>query len=426
LAVFSAIIILAAIPELFFAGLYINPTAIAMSLIMLSHFLVRKYFNGKRNWWILSMAAVLFGFGATIRWNTVLYGFIIVMDILLISGAFDFKRVRTVLLWGIASLFCFFGFLFIQGYTPASIVDVYNFKNQVIDVNSKISPVLGYIQTSTFYTPAMLFLSITGLIYFLIIEKKLFMLSLLSIVLMWLLFHGFFYKMMVTIFPVFFMMIIAGIGAIERLIKSVKLSRVLLIFCCISIWIIGLDINNSKIWGPGFELKEKYYLYRAKSVPVLKEKYNFSLAFLDGCGYPSPEGPRPIGGYAGILLGGKWREFIREDKREYNVMIDSSLKNEYPLIKVEYTYYIENLLLGRGFTSSGSYKNEIYPGLCKRSFHNLNDTIDLYNIVKQIYIKDSLLIKFIKVDSKKSTFIIYGGHYGKPVNLINLNSENKK
>jgi hypothetical protein len=417
IALFSAIVILFAIPELFFAGLYINPTAIAMCLIMISHFLIRRYFNGNEKWWMLLLASLIFGFGATIRWNTILYGLVIVADILWLNEGFNLKKFRQILFWGAGALFFFFLFLLIQEYPPASIIEVYNFKNYVIDVDSKIPPLLNYIQSSTFYTPTMLFISVSGLIYLLFNNKKLFLFSLLSVGLMFLLFHSFFFKMMAPVFPVFFLLITAGIKGIEAFIKSTTISRSLMFIICASFWFIGLKINNSKVWGPGFELKDKYYSYRDNTVPVVKEKYNYRLCLFDGCGYPSPEGPRPMGGYAGILLGGKWHEFMNQDRKEYNLMIDTALKNRYPFIKVEYNYYIENLLLGRGFTTKDSYKSKLAPSLGKRSYYDhRQDSIVIYQL-SQKDTKDTLLLKRIIKDSKKDTFIIYSGHYGIPANL---------
>jgi hypothetical protein len=98
-------------------------------------------------------------------------------------------------------------------------------------------------------------------------------------------------------------------------------------------------------------------------------------------------------------------------------MIDSSLINGYPLIKVEYNYYIENLLLGRGFTTKDSYKKLLMPTVGKRSYSDLQlDTLVIYQI-NQEETKDSSTLISILNDSKKSTFILYSGHYGIPARL---------
>ena len=97
LRVFLGLLILCAVPELFFLGLIYNPSLLSMTFILSSHIIIRnipKIKLSKLSIWHVTkffLSLLLFCNGVSFRWSLVLYGLVIVCD--LVFFKFNFKSI---------------------------------------------------------------------------------------------------------------------------------------------------------------------------------------------------------------------------------------------------------------------------------------------------------------------------------------------
>ncbi|MGK0190355.1 MAG: hypothetical protein ACI9R3_006180, partial [Verrucomicrobiales bacterium] len=151
------------IPEFAFMGLVFEPVLVGMSIVLVSHLIVRPAFTeGRGCAWRMIASAVLFGFGASLRWDTGFYGSVIAMD-LLISGSSRGKPIWLfckVGIWGSAASLMTVGALALSGYPPSAIVETYQWTQETVALAPPLIERL--VDGVTFLTPAMLLLTAAG------------------------------------------------------------------------------------------------------------------------------------------------------------------------------------------------------------------------------------------------------------------------
>lgn len=414
-----SLIFLLSIPELFFMGLYYNPTIVAMAFVTIAHLLVRKYFSVEKGYyWHLLLSILLFSFGATLRWNIVVYGLIIVLD-LLINIKLTRKQIYLVLGWGFFALFLFFGFLWVEGMGIDEIG--YALKFEAKTNQNIIRSLSERIMINTpFFTPALLLLLIIGLLATLMkfsYNLRFLIFSFICFIVNYIFVSSFFYKVLAPIYVIILYFTATGIIWTFSKRKFLGwLSWIIIILITITPWILGIKILNARVWGPGFQLKDKYYsLSNIEHSPhKSRNSYQWNLGFGDGIGFAHPEGPRPLWGYGNVLIGGLWRNLYINDYAEYERMFNEAKKEHLPLVKVGFNNNMENILYAQGFITKEGNTNEILPNLFSRLFTNNRDSIFIYHLdIEEHTINNSFQASIYKKFQGKK-IILYGEYYGKP------------
>jgi hypothetical protein len=122
-AIFSVVVLLA-VPEIFYFGLVYSPTMIAMCFVLLTHLVLRMSYrnptSASNHHRSLSYGAalILFGLGVAFRWNVVTYGLVITVDLMIIQPASEHFRNRliTATVWGVFALLSSFLMINLSGY----------------------------------------------------------------------------------------------------------------------------------------------------------------------------------------------------------------------------------------------------------------------------------------------------------------------
>ncbi|MGK0189616.1 MAG: hypothetical protein ACI9R3_005433, partial [Verrucomicrobiales bacterium] len=282
--------------------------------------------------WRMIASAVLFGFGASLRWDTGFYGSVIVMD-LLISGwsrGKPFWLFCKVGIWGSAALLMTVGALALSGYPPSAIVETYQWTQETVALAPPLIERL--VDGVTFLTPAMLLLTAAGavtvvagfrqqwrVLAFLLASAPLFVVV------------GnpsFCAKAFVTVMPALVLLMLHGADGIYRLSGTRaawfrRCAFVALLVALLVPWLVGVQWKRSDTArGPGFELGE---------VVAAPGGTSPRLTPAGGLGVPTPEGPRPLWGFAHVLFGGEWRSFIRTMNAQWNSAVDRAIEQGVPL-----------------------------------------------------------------------------------------------
>lgn len=413
-----SLLLLLSIPELFFMGLYYNPTIVAMALLITSHLLLRNYFvNYQNKWSLLFISLFLFSFGSTLRWNTTAYGLVIVLDIL-INVHLNRKQVLLVLSWGFFALTLFLGFLWVEGIGMKEIHYALGFEDEI---NQKIIRSLGerIRINSPFFTPGLVLLMLIGLYDVLTDWKKeirFILFSLICFIANYIIVSSLFFKVLAPIYVLIFYFTAKGVlWLYNKKGLFAKLSWLFVLIIILAPWFVGICMQNTRIWGPGYHLKEEYFsLSKFTQQQDKKKDYQWSFAFGSGIGFAHPEGPRPLWGYGYVLIGGEWRNKITRDRIEYEKMFQLAAINHYPLVKIGSNYNLENILYANGYKTKQSYKNELHPHVFIRSFVNERDTINIYRIEKESINTEKEMVRIIYKEFQRKEVILYSQYYGKP------------
>jgi hypothetical protein len=379
-------------PEVFFWSLVYSPTLVAMCLVLVSHILLRRvpvedlWSGGKASSFLRTVfTLLLFGLGVSFRWNVLLYGIVIFVDLLLFDGAKNRtlknqiqKRVGVCSILAILAVAFSLIAINLSGYGIGAILGEF-------DAAMRVSQQVGtsYINTSIDYKEILLRYGITistlitpglGLIaaygIWLLIRRGnllwvLVLMSFLSVI-PWL--KSGVPKFVVTAIPGLFLAFVAGITSILESWKG-KYKGVLsfgLILVLVGPWLIGAQVTReSAAWGPGFELRPYDYEHIEGTV--------INVGFSPGAAFPTPEGPRPLAGYIYVLFGGKWKEFVDGRAAERENVIDSALRGNQPIVITSWSpsYFVVSLYR-RGFQTdhSSGHLSQSNPDFVEREFYN--------------------------------------------------------
>lgn len=331
---FYTILFLLLSPELFFSGLYINPSIVAGVFVLLAHnlLLITREDEGIRIYRLFA-SAILFGFGVSIRWTTSIYGIAIFLDLFIRKNSpienYRFKDKKLNLFRSF--LWLLFAFLFtalfimlslsneINLFQPSSILTIA--VNYLSVENQRYFSLITIARMLSLFSPVLILISAIGLFSLWSIKsRKLLIISISQFLITFFFIKSGRVKDAMTFFPIIGMVFISGINHLKKLVPTQKLVYLSGLITLLSIlpWFIGIKIySNSTLWGPGFEVRKPITLVDSSNIrridyaPGINFTYKNISPVLDaGFALASPEGPRPLGGYAFVLLGGQWREFV--------------------------------------------------------------------------------------------------------------------
>tara|TARA_B100000809_G_scaffold105703_1_gene104236 strand:+ start:33245 stop:34840 length:1596 start_codon:yes stop_codon:yes gene_type:complete len=347
------------IPEMFFSGLYINPTIISFSIILGCHILLIKYFN-ENNKIFLLLSVLLFGFATSIRWSNGLYLFVLFGEFFIYlinkNTLINFKRKLVLLLfvcttYVVSVLF----FIYISGYSIFDIINTYS--NGKSYIENKEFSYLSYVANATTY----LTLSFIPLLFiggYFVIKKRSWNIVLLFVFSFLPFFGlGFYpsYKYMITTLPV--LAFVISFGYQELTNKYHKwIVYVLIAVPCL----LGVKVYSNSSFGPGFAIKTDI-----QETVINKESFNpdsrtkiekIGVGFYGGLAMPTPEGPRPIGGYLWVLLS-DWSLMIENINNQRSNAVNYAIKHNLTIIQDVNHSFISSKLLELGYMTSEPFNN---------------------------------------------------------------------
>jgi hypothetical protein len=398
----AAGIVLLSCPELFFLGLAYIPNLVALAFIVGGHLALRRALAGQGSgplagaapgWTALSLA--LFGLGVSCRWETITYGAVVVADVWLGRDARQFAKqpARTWafgFVWGALALVSALAFIALSGYGPKAMFEFYQLARKSsggalrADTGYGLRNVVGIYQP--FFTPAFALLLAVGLGSFLLKSRALAVKALIgALPVLPQLYYGD-PKLLLAGFPGLALCAAAGVQALwfaRWPQPRLALARAALVALLVGPWLIGLRIHSKDTqWGPGFEVRTATPPADATAASAGASRSigmsGVSLAVGSGFAVSTPEGPRPFGGFAAVLLGGEWRRHLRLREQERRAVIAEALAAGRPVLQDDGNSLVVIHLLELGFTTRDrSPKAKLKPGeapawdahgICRRVF----------------------------------------------------------
>jgi hypothetical protein len=342
-------------PEFLYLGLVYTPTLLALSAGVGAHLLVRRANAlGPRFW----LSALLFGTGAACRWDVVAYGGIVAADLAFGPGLPPPRRerIRNAVVWGAAALSSWVLCLVLNGYSRVLL-------RTVLTAGPLESfpglPVLA-ATVQTFATPAFVLCAVTGFVALVRRRNPLSLLALLGIVLVSRYLKFGVPKWIFVAAPGLAACALAGFSLLWNRGLAVRAG---LAACIAAPWIFGVHtVMGDTAYGPGYEVRPFDHPSAARAFirPVAGA----------GALLPTPEGPRPLGGHAWVLIGGAWRSNVEEASRERTRAIHEALVRGIPILADQGQGYTVATLAGMRFTTEDSWKRVVRQFLEERRFHS--------------------------------------------------------
>jgi hypothetical protein len=390
-----AIFGLLAFPEFFFLSLVYTPTMVGMSFILLSHLLIRKGFINKiagtisanQLWKAVIISGLLFGFGASCRWNLVLYGVIVAVDILVMlykvyqsKQKFPVGELSNFVIWGALSLIFTFIFIGLSGYSVTNVYREIFFSKTFLKEKPSILPLL---RMTPFLTPAALLAMLFG-IFRIVKQKRNSLLIIVSFLVALPLIKQGVPKMIIVSIPGFVLLTFEGVLQImEYYQNKKKLWGYLLIAAVVLPWIVGIKIYTDKPWGPGFKNNVAMSPYKGKTkiLPALK----------GGAAFPTPEGVRPMYGYAFVLLGGEWRNYQKTSDNIRDSFIGESINSKTAIFQDAGNDMLFVNLLKKGYTTKDPLNSGNTIFKIRRFTNEKGDSVNIFTLRKKtdLYMKSS-------------------------------------
>jgi hypothetical protein len=132
-------------------------------------------------------------------------------------------------------------------------------------------------------------------------------------------------------------------SAIEKFPGNLKrVAAVVALLLVLVPWVVGIQWKRADTArGPGFAFS-----------PVLPSGQSSRPrpALEGGLGVPTPEGPRPIWGFAHVLFGGEWRDFVDSMNRDWNSAVDLAIEKGLPIHQDSDTGIVPTRLVAQGYT----------------------------------------------------------------------------
>lgn len=347
---------LLAFPELFFLGLIYNPSLIGMAFVLGAHLLARRlpldmpWQRTGKAWIVLLCSALLFGFGISFRWPILSYGLVVVVDLIFYKTKLRpiltrslVNRVAVGGIWGIAALLAALLCIVLSGqisYLISGTVGMAGLIEKLL-----VFSMFSFFGLQTLITPVVVLLACVGIILLFRRRPDLFLIVLAGgVTILPVVKYGV-TKMIITCVPVVMLCMIQGLDAVLRYRTSHRwltgFVRLGVIFLMLMPWFVGVKFHSTdSLWGPGFELRmpgvdttdSKTILFNAS---VLRQSFpitGISVAVGDGMALSTSEGPRPLGAYGAVLLGGGWRAFVLERDGEMQDIVMWAITHEKPLL----------------------------------------------------------------------------------------------
>lgn len=413
----AQLLFLIAMPEFIYMVFSFKSVYIALAIILAS---ANILFKKPESYQMLLFSAVVFGLAVSFRWNMLMMGIPFTAMLLL-----DLKRncswkntIFKILTWGTVSITSSLLFIFISGYSPIQIIEIYTWGKEYIEkANFDILSVIG--NYSLFITPVTLLLFYLSTLYFRNNKSDLLKLTLLffcSYISIALISRIPFFKLMAPLWITFIAVFAFACRFIIQ--SSFRNQRVLILVLLLSIfvnWFLGLQLlTQSSNWGPGLDVKTN-----VESLDVFDNNLktdgrfkleNFKVGFFDGFGLPTSEGMRPLYGHFYALFLGKLNRLDEKLNRETDTIIaKASRNNQYiyqdrinPYLLASYCrleYRTSDLWLQKGKDFS---KRKFTDGLNYFTEFRINNPNKLFDIPlfrKQFTRNDTVFLSFTYTSS---------------------------
>ena len=412
----AALMLLLAMPELFYMGLFFNPINIAMAMHLTALLLIHrtniihdlKYrLIVMKDIWLWLLSLIYFGVGVSCRWDTGLFGLIIFADLLTGLGKnktniFTKNNTLRAVIWSVLGITTSLIAIFVTGVKSEQIFYFFNTAHELISTYSSrvyLATRIGGFQST--FTPVLFIISLFGIFNIFRRDKRLFLI----VIIMFLMaltrtqFGGL--KAYIWCFPAITVCVVSGTHFILDFIqvkyrlKSLRIvSIVSLILVGLIPWLIGVRVFSAETsWGPGFELRSPDDFRNAvKGDIILTDKLEvnrqsigvqrINIVFGSGTAVSTDEGARPLWGHGWVLLGGLWRLFYREWAKSIEETIDRAELLNAPIVRIgKGVHPCRTIchLARRGYLTKDSNINSDLN--FQRRFYNSNgDTIILFRI----------------------------------------------
>lgn len=377
------------VPDIIFHSLIVNSVNISFALVLTSLiFFIHFLRNVKYSYLILSM--VLLALAIPFRW-TMLIVFPLYIGLFLYFHPLEnysrqtWKLLFKIMIANVLALALSLAFIAVTGY-------------DLKDIQNTIAGTTGYIEKSevsvlamlasgtAFLTPSFLILLLFSVFQILkstalrrkriIAVAGFLILSLSPFALL-----GFYplYKYSITAMPVLLLLCAFGF----TYVMNNKILKLLFAAAVVLPWIIGIQIEATGTFcGPAFELdthkvlaaNHKLTLGNNPDSRIKIEKVR--PAFGSGFYMPMPEGPRPMYGYAYVLLGGGWKnqvdKFTTERDKIFQYLIEHKNASYF---QDRMSAFFSCDLYRHGFSTATNFAVE--TNRIHRTFRRENDSIVL-------------------------------------------------
>ena len=419
-----------AVPELSYIGLVYSPTLVAMSFILGAHLVARKSYRERwlfGRWGISAigfylLSILFFGIGVSFRWNTLLYGGVIFVDLVLLAKKYRDISLRdflpnTVWLWGMLAVLAAFLMLAISGYGIGHFVDQFSTVRYVFNQAGTLTPnaasspserALRTILTLTpEFTPAFILFVAVGMLIVSKQKNPLWLVVAFGVlsVLPWMRSGN--PKFIITSLPVLALLFVIGFRETWQWFYKQKWQRIkmLPVFALLLLpWLVGVQISRPNTsWGPDFSLK-KYAYEDVESSAV-------DLVFDTGMAFPSPEGPRSLWGHAYVLFAGGWRDMVEQSAFEREAAIEIVVSEQIPMVVTSWSpdFYL-NLLYANGYQTNVPYWSADDGDLfALRHFYHRNDSqVDIFFAEFEADALDTLMSGLEKLATQTDSVVLVG------------------
>lgn len=398
------------VPELLFFGLIYMPSTLAMSLILAGHLVARQFFrDADQNYLKFFLSLALYGLGTSFRWDVAVYGIVIFADIFFIvwdRRQWNFSNLLKLGIWSALAIISVVFFIYLSGYPPTRIVEVITWAKEYLGAK-QVSYFKRIGVTISLLTPAFILCFAIGLIR-LVIDRKWSYIIVGLVGFLPKLYLGFTFlpKSLIMALPGIFLIVYWGFDFIfdqsskyfNLSVGRVPVPKILFWLALALPWIIGIKIDaGNTAWGPGFEVNYKEspdYNHSAgidNKISLEKIKPGISGGFA----IPTPEGPRPLWGYAGVLLGGEWRKLVSEMNDERDRMINLSLEENLPILQNnDYKLILVNLLRDGYIERNPIFSNDLYN---ERTLEKNSTSIKIFSIKSKELNDKSTLLKIKEI-----------------------------
>lgn len=425
------VFILLCSPEIFYLGMVYTPSLIAMSLVLAAHLLIRfaykrfltpviviKYFVS-----LFFLSAIIFGVGVACRWDIGTYLIFIVADLTLNAG--NNKPLKQVLkfnlAWGvlafIASLIAIFG----SGYGMSDIQFALNLaKSEILSSDSWFATLGAY---QTIFTPALAIFFLTGWLFLAYTQKRLAVLVVLGLISVAPYLFSREPKMILPAFAAIWLAVAAGINLIwfsNTRFKYLTFARVSTIILMVLPWLVGLQVNSEETsWGPGFDIKTFVPASAEGNTPDIVTNQvedravsisDFNLSLEGGFAIPTPEGPRPLGGHANVLLNGEWRDLALKLDTERKSVVEQALSTDLNILQDEGNSIFIAKLVEMNFLTNDKKASYALNGINERKFFNPEGEfvkLQVLKVRKSLFDKVQIL-ELIKLNPNRKVILLSG------------------
>lgn len=435
----AALAILAITPEFYYLGLVYTPSSVALSLALASHLLVRRVAQRRgrdvpragSSAALVCVSLLLFGFGVACRWDIGAYWLVIVTD-LLIGGAkpsgagFNLKPRRRLMLtacWGVLAIVAVLGAVAVSGY---GLSDIYQVRRQASQMTTQGEFSLATLaRIYSFFTPALLLLAAVGYIGLLRRRRSLAVVAAVGILpIIPFLYKGI-PKMLLPAVPGLVLAVVHGFNTVWFAavgVRQLVVIRLLLAGAIAAPWLVGIRVYSpDTAWGPGFEITPPSPRVKPEGEEAMIVDYRetgrrlaagrVALTFGGGFAVPTQEGPRPLGGHAAVLLGGRWRELVCQIDRERRDAIRRAIDDGLPILQDDGNALLIVHLIELGFqTREPTYRFSSSGIASRRCYNTRGEEVTTYSVHFPTGLWNAAQLDDLTRISNKHTFVLFCGY----------------